>query len=1016
MLSWLRSQPPGGRDRKALPASAPTVGTAEAYLSWGAMFRDHGDWEKAASSYEAALAILYGLAETKPGEYRPELAATTLGDLGVTNSKLHRPERATQCYGLALAIFRKLAETNPKEHLENVAHTLINLGAVQLDLNDPRAASASYEEVLAIFGQMEEMEIQVNLRQVAAVRNNLGHVHSRLNNLEAALENCMAALAICHQLQEANPDEEFRPQIAAALNNLGNAQTDISRPESALESSEKAVAIYRELAKNASEEFRRLLAEVLNNLGNSQLTTGKSKAAEESHREALSIFDELAKTRPEVYQPNVAQSLLNLSNTQKGLGNFGAALESCKESLRIRRDLAKTKPELHLQSVARALNNLGNAQSALGHLEAAQASLKEATEIHDLEEGDIGIIERQRAHRNLAQLMRREAGRPGWPDYRAAHHHLGIACRLMERFRGKFRNEQERHRVLAEAAGTFDLHLRNCVDLWERTCRDGAPDTAVLAQAIWAAEASRSRQLLDRLSFTHLTPERVTPEIERALRELDARRERLLQDLNDETGADESGPGESDGNGLRMGGAKAREQAEAEAARLREIDEIDAAKADLIARLRQGDHDALPELAVVAQDFAHVRAVIPSDMPTAFVAFAVGPEASFAFVALADGTVRPVKLPALRGDDADDLAQAWFEGYTVAKRAEAANKDKQQGFGEFLRLWAATQAEVLTKVQSAALAPVLEELACLRQSGAEIHRLVISPHRALHIFPLHACRLADGRLFGEAYEISYTPSFSMLHECMERQRAGERSLLLLEDPTRSKRGRQLPFTEAESATVRRRLAAAYAPNHLPDTQATRNALIAGSFEARVIHYSGHAGFDGREPLQSELELNGRPLALGEVFAEVILRNNALTVLNGCETGFLQPDVIDDYHSFTTGFLFAGAPCVVTTLWAVPDLTSALVMDEFYAQWTKGAVPAAALQAAQNAVRELRRGAGVDGAVDRLTTGLSREVRDARRQDAARYVEEICGGAERPFADPVHWAAFTCNGLGFRRLE
>ena len=110
-------------------------------------------------------------------------------------------------------------------------------------------------------------------------------------------------------------------------------------------------------------------------------------------------------------------------------------------------------------------------------------------------------------------------------------------------------------------------------------------------------------------------------------------------------------------------------------------------------------------------------------------------------------------------------------------------------------------------------------------------------------------------------------------------------------------------------------------------------------------------------------------------------------------------------------------CVVTTLWLVPDLPSALIMDEFYAQWVAGATPAAALRDAQKKVRELRKGAELEAAVDRLTVALgSDEAKEGRRRDAHQYVEDFCSGAEQPFADPVHWAAFTCNGLGFRRLE
>jgi CHAT domain-containing protein len=165
-----------------------------------------------------------------------------------------------------------------------------------------------------------------------------------------------------------------------------------------------------------------------------------------------------------------------------------------------------------------------------------------------------------------------------------------------------------------------------------------------------------------------------------------------------------------------------------------------------------------------------------------------------------------------------------------------------------------------------------------------------------------------------------------------------------------------------------------------------------------------------------VELHGDPLKLEDVFSKTILRNNVLTVLNGCESGLLLPHALDDYHNFTTGFLFAGAPCVITTLWTVPDFTSALIMDEFYRHFVAGVAPATALKFAQHHVRTLRRGSGIDAAVDKLTEALNDPVAAMkRREDAHDYVRNFGDAGDWPFASPVHWAAFTCNGLGFRLL-
>src|SRR5256885_3654725 len=64
------------------------------------------------------------------------------------------------------------------------------------------------------------------------------------------------------------------------------------------------------------------------------------------------------------------------------------------------------------------------------------------------------------------------------------------------------------------------------------------------------------------------------------------------------------------------------------------------------------------------------------------------------------------------------------------------------------------------------------------------------------------------------------------------------------------------------------------------------------------------------------------------------------------TTLFRSDRIDEYVNLPTGFLFAGAPCVVSSLWAVYDLSSALVMDRFHQEWLGGRSVGAALREAQ----------------------------------------------------------------------
>jgi hypothetical protein len=78
-------------------------------------------------------------------------------------------------------------------------------------------------------------------------------------------------------------------------------------------------------------------------------------------------------------------------------------------------------------------------------------------------------------------------------------------------------------------------------------------------------------------------------------------------------------------------------------------------------------------------------------------------------------------------------------------------------------------------------------------------RLVISPSQASHLIPLHACRMMDGRFVAEAFEVVYTPSFSLLHRCARMSRSAQARELLVQDPTAD-----LHFAPAEGAAYQQR--------------------------------------------------------------------------------------------------------------------------------------------------------------------------------------------------------------------
>lgn len=81
----------------------------------------------------------------------------------------------------------------------------------------------------------------------------------------------------------------------------------------------------------------------------------------------------------------------------------------------------------------------------------------------------------------------------------------------------------------------------------------------------------------------------------------------------------------------------------------------------------------------------------------------------------------------------------------------------------------------------------------------------------------------------------------------------------------------------------------------------------------------------------------------------------LVVLSACQTALGKEIKGEGLVGLTRGFMYAGAPRVVASLWRVDDRASADIMSRFYAAMLKdGLRPAAALRAAQVAMLKEKR--------------------------------------------------------------
>ena len=291
----------------------------------------------------------------------------------------------------------------------------------------------------------------------------------------------------------------------------------------------------------------------------------------------------------------------------------------------------------------------------------------------------------------------------------------------------------------------------------------------------------------------------------------------------------------------------------------------------------------------------------------------------------------------------------------------------------------------------------------------EVTKLRIIPHRGLHLVPFAAMHSADTngnrRFIIDDYEIEYAPSATLLRICRERRReAGTSpSLTIVADPLGD-----LRFTGYEAEQVGNLFG-----NDQVQRAGNRAELLRTASQGfgSVFHFSGHGQYRFDDPMQSSLVLaSGESLSLDDLFSETItFPQTKLVVLAACETSVVDPeDQADEYLGLASGFLFGGTRAVISTLWPVDDLSTALLMKEFYRIHLTERLPVvSALRRAQLWLR--------DSTVEQM--GLVEYWQKSYEASGGRDVESFrkmriyrANPQLRAFQHPYYWACFICSGV------
>ncbi|MGH9841147.1 MAG: CHAT domain-containing protein, partial [Blastocatellia bacterium] len=166
---------------------------------------------------------------------------------------------------------------------------------------------------------------------------------------------------------------------------------------------------------------------------------------------------------------------------------------------------------------------------------------------------------------------------------------------------------------------------------------------------------------------------------------------------------------------------------------------------------------------------------------------------------------------------------------------------------------------------------------------------------------------------------------------------------------------RLPHTRREAETILR-LASAGSGKSSFDFSANRGAATGDELgQYRIVHFATHGFLNSLNPELSGLVMTlvdekGAPrngfLLAPEIY-NLKLPATELVVLSACQTGLGKEVRGEGVVGLTRGFMYAGAPRVVVSLWNVNDRATADLMKHFYQGLLGRRLrPAAALRAAQ----------------------------------------------------------------------
>ncbi|WP_392534355.1 CHAT domain-containing protein [Nostoc sp. C117] len=843
---------------------------------------------KAIAKFQEALPLY-----RKIGDRSSE--AFTVAHLGKIYSDLGQQEKALDYLNQALLLRRQLGDKTGE------TITLNNIGSTYSDLGELQKALDYFHQALLINREIGDKTGE------ARTINNIGNVYLNSGESQKALDYFQQSLSLRREVGDKLGE-------ARTINNISLIYLDLGQKQKALDYLQQCLPIYKQMGDESAESIS------LNNIGTIYLDSGEQQKALNYLQQSLVLRKQIGDKLGE------ARTLNNIGNVYSKFGEKQKALDYFHQSLPL---FQSVENKLGL---AANLNNIGSIYSDLGEQKKAldyyQQSLPLYQKVGNRGGEALTIY-------NIASAQRKQG------NLNAALTQIKIVINIVEDLRTKINSQELRTSYFATVQNYYQFYIDLLMQLHKQQ-----PSQGYDALALQISERARARSLLELLTEAKadirqgVEPKLLSQE-KNLQQQIDVLEKRRIQLLG--------------GNYTQIQLQALEKENEAVLEQYQQVQTQIRATSPHYAALTQ------PQPLSLAQIQQQVL-----DEDTLLLEYSLGENRSYVW-AVTNKSITSYELP--KRADIEAIVQKFRQEITTPYLKHSPSID------------------ALSKIILAPVAPQLQN-----------KRLVVVSDGALQYVPFGALTKPNSQQTSSYepllinHEIITLPSVStvaILRSEHKERKPATKTLVVLADPifsidderlqskvqvppapvpednlntlalSRATRDsdisfKRLQFTRQEAEEILALVPADKAKSAF-DFTASRNTATSNDLsQYSIIHFATHGILNSKHPELSGIVLSlfdnkGVPengfLRLHDIFN--LNLKAELVVLSACKTGLGEEVKGEGLVGLTRGFMYAGSPRVVVSLWSVDDQATSELMKVFYKKMLQeGLKPAAALRTAQ----------------------------------------------------------------------